>query len=143
MSGPPSPATYRCAVLAEGLVYGTGTSAPYILGAFHTLSPVLALRWLRAQALRIADRLDPDPHRTAWVRPFMRMPTVPAPDAPTLLRAWAAASAGRGPAREHLKAGRPLSATFPDADCTYTLSIHPARSLCGVPSRTPPLHEDA
>ncbi|WP_431783249.1 hypothetical protein [Streptomyces chumphonensis] len=138
MSGPPSPATYRCAVLAEGVVYGTGATAPYILGAFQTLSPVLALRWLRAQALRIADRLDPDPHRAAWVRPFMRMPTVPAPDAPALLRAWAAASAGRSPAREYLKAGRPLSATFPDTDCTYTLSIHPARSLTEQPTSPRP-----
>ncbi|GAA4663265.1 hypothetical protein GCM10023347_13760 [Streptomyces chumphonensis] len=47
--------------------------------------PVVARRWLRAQALRIADRLDPDPHRAAWVRPFMRMPTVPAPDAASRL----------------------------------------------------------
>lgn len=50
---------YWCEVLAEGEVYGTRESVPYILGTFQTISPKLALRWLQSEAERIADRPGP------------------------------------------------------------------------------------
>ncbi len=138
MSGRPVPAGYRCEVLAEGLVYGTGETAPYVLGTFQTISPVLALRWLRGEARRIADRLDPDPQRSAWVRPTMRRAVVPVPDCPAELRAWAAGPEGPRAAREHLKAGHPLFAAFTDEDCTYTLSAWPVRLPADEPDQVPP-----
>ncbi|GAB3951752.1 hypothetical protein [Streptomyces sparsus] len=134
MNGTTEPADYRCEVRAEGLVYGTGETVPYVLGTFRTISPVLALRWLRAEALRIADRLDPDPQHSAWVRPFMRLPSVPLPDCPTGLRVWAADQGGQREARRHIRSGRLLSATFSDADCTYTLSVLPVL----LPTDKPP-----
>ncbi len=135
MSGRGEPVAYWCDVVAEGGVYGTGRVARYVLGAFQTISPVLALRWLRAEALRTADRLDPDPRHSAWVRPFMRVPSAPVPDCPAGLRAWAAEADGRRAARERLKAGRPLCATFPDTDCTYTLSVRPVWLPAAAPGR--------
>ncbi|MFE4451080.1 hypothetical protein [Streptomyces sp. NPDC056796] len=79
---------YWCEVLAEGEVYGTRETVPYVLGTFQTISPKLALRWLQGEAERIADRLDPDPEGSAWVKPWMRVDTVPKPDSPTEFRFW-------------------------------------------------------
>ncbi|MEE1929255.1 hypothetical protein V1J52_13885 [Streptomyces sp. TRM 70351] len=138
MTGYPEPSGYWCDVRAEGFVYGTGESVPYVLGTFPTISPVLALRWLRSQALRIADRLDPDPQRSAWVRPFMRRPSVPAPDCPTGLRAWVAEPDGERMARAHVKAGHPLCVAFPDEDCTYTLSVWPVHLPADEPAQPIP-----
>ncbi|MBW1601424.1 hypothetical protein JJV70_04740 [Streptomyces sp. JJ66] len=139
MSGTPAPTGYWCEVRAEGLVYGTGATVPYVLGTFATPSPVLALRWLRAEARRIANRLDPDPHHSPWARPFPSAPHPPVPDCPTQLRTWAADPQWHRIARAHLTTSHPLHATFPDADCTYTLSAHPVR-LPTHPAhrRTPP-----
>ncbi len=79
---------YWCEVLAEGEVYGTREMVSYVLSTFQTISPKLALRWLQSEAERIADRLDPDPARSAWVEPWMRVDTVPVPDCPTECRVW-------------------------------------------------------
>ncbi|MFF0446425.1 hypothetical protein ACFYT4_08420 [Streptomyces sp. NPDC004609] len=79
---------YWCDVLAEGEVYGTRETVPYVLGTFPTISPKLALRWLQSEAERIADRLDPDPERSAWVKPWTQVGTVPVPDCPTEFRFW-------------------------------------------------------
>ncbi|GAA2984896.1 hypothetical protein [Streptomyces fulvorobeus] len=125
MNGRAEPTGYRCEVRAEGLVYGTGRTLPYVLGTFRTISPVLALRWIRSEARRIADRLDPDPRQSAWVRPFMRVPHVPVPDGPTGLRAWADDPHSERVARERIKSGDPLSVVIPDMDCRYTLSVWP------------------
>ncbi|MFF2850210.1 hypothetical protein ACFVT5_28305 [Streptomyces sp. NPDC058001] len=112
--------SYCSEVHAEGPVYGTGETAHHILGTFQTISPVLALRWLRSQALRIADHLDPDPARAPWAQPAPREP-----DCPTELRVWAEDREEHRAARAYLKAGLPLSATFPDTGCTYTLRFRP------------------
>ncbi|MCS0637038.1 hypothetical protein NX801_15475 [Streptomyces sp. LP05-1] len=113
-------------MVAEGLVYGTGRTTRYVLGTWWTLSPVLALRWLGGQALRIADRLDPEPGVPGgWVTEGMRRPVVPVPDCPTELRVWAGDVDEQRFARKCLRAGRPLVVAVPDADCRYTLSIRP------------------
>ncbi|MCS0634609.1 hypothetical protein NX801_02810 [Streptomyces sp. LP05-1] len=119
------PAIYWCEVAAEGPVYSTGRVVRYVLGTWQTLSPVLALRWLRGEARRIADRLDPDPACAAWVTEAMRQPVTPVPDCPAELRVWAADPADQRAARAHLKAGVPLTVTVPDTDCRYTLTIRP------------------
>ncbi|MEV5884014.1 hypothetical protein AB0L74_15020 [Streptomyces sp. NPDC052020] len=124
--GGADPTGYRCEALAEGAVCGTGREVRYVLGTFRTISPVLALRWLRGQARRIADGLDPDPGVSSWFR-ANACEASPAEDAPTRLRDWAADPDQERTAREHVKGGQPLFVTALDADCTYTLSVRPIR----------------
>ncbi|AYV25563.1 hypothetical protein EES41_02305 [Streptomyces sp. ADI95-16] len=116
---------YWCEVLAEGEVYGTRETVPYVLGTFQTISPKLALRWLRSEAERIADRLDPDPARSAWVMPWMRVDPVPVPDTPAELRIWAEHPEEQQEARDQLKEGAPFSVVVPDKGCRFTLSVWP------------------
>ncbi|MFB7496810.1 hypothetical protein ACFC09_19365 [Streptomyces sp. NPDC056161] len=139
MSGGPGPAGYRAEVRAKGPVFGTDQTVGHVLGTFWTISPVLALRWLQSEALRLADRLDPDPARSAWVRPSMRKAAVPLPDCPAELRVWATDPGEWRAARDLIRGGRPLSVAIPDADCTYTLSLRPARlPTTGRPDPSPP-----
>ncbi|MFF4750532.1 hypothetical protein ACWD5R_17970 [Streptomyces sp. NPDC002514] len=125
-----APAGYRAEVRAVGPVFGTAGTVQYVLGAYRTASPVLALRWLCGEALRIADRLDPDPDpdpaRSAWVRPAMRTVPVPVPDCPTELRAWVTDPDEQCAARERIRGGRPLVVRVPDAGGTFILSVRPA-----------------
>lgn len=139
MNGKPEPSGYWAEVRAEGPVYGTGEVVSYVLGTFQTISPVLALRWLRGEARRIADRLDPDPaDYPAFGRRFWatECASVPVPDCPTELRAWAGDPAEEREARKHIKDGHPLFVTVPDTDCTYILSVWPVR-LSAEPERWP------
>ncbi|MFI5940681.1 hypothetical protein ACIBCB_10555 [Streptomyces uncialis] len=112
-------------MLAEGEVYGTGETVPYVLGTFRTISPKLALRWLQGEAARIADRLDPDPECCLWAKPWMRLDTVPVPDCPTELRFWSLDAEERQAARDQLKDGAPLSVVIPDTGCRFTLTAWP------------------
>ncbi|MFF2845041.1 hypothetical protein ACFVT5_01745 [Streptomyces sp. NPDC058001] len=61
------------------------------------------------------------------------------PDCPAELRAWAEDPEEQRAAREHIKAGHPLFARFPDADCTYTLSVRPVRLPAGDPVSPEPI----
>ncbi|MFJ6566880.1 hypothetical protein ACIQNU_05635 [Streptomyces sp. NPDC091292] len=133
MNRAPDPEGYWSEVRAEGPVYGTSEAAQYVLGTFQTISPILALRWLQGEALRIADRLDPDPTHSPWVQPAMRTAIVPVPDCPTDLRVWAEDPEEQRAARDHIKAGHPLFVKVPDADCTYTLCVWPVRLPAGEP----------
>ncbi|MFI5687383.1 hypothetical protein [Streptomyces sp. NPDC051636] len=125
MTSQPEPAGYWCEVLAEGFVCGTGESARYVLATYQTISPVLALRWLRSEALRIADRIDLDPLSSGWVHPSMLVASMPLPECPAELRAWTIDQTEEREARQHLKGGHPMFAKFLDTDCTYTLSVWP------------------
>ncbi|MFF2845638.1 hypothetical protein ACFVT5_04830 [Streptomyces sp. NPDC058001] len=127
---------YRSEIHAEGPVYGTGHTAHHILGTHHTISPVLALRWLSGQALHIADRLDPDPASTPWLPPAARQATAPEPDGPTDLRIWAEDRKEQRVARERIKTGHPLFVVIPDRDCTYTLFA--CRHHADAPPPPPP-----
>ncbi|MFF3753980.1 hypothetical protein ACFYYH_26540 [Streptomyces sp. NPDC002018] len=124
-SGAGIPAGYWCEALAEGEVYGTRETVPYVLGTFQTISSKLALRWLQSEAERIADRLDPDPERSAWVKPWMRVGTVPLPDCPTEFRFWIEDPEKHQAARDQLKDGAPLSVVIPDKGCRFTLTVWP------------------
>ncbi|MFE7270019.1 hypothetical protein [Streptomyces sp. NPDC057623] len=88
---------------------------------------MLALRWLRGEALRIADRLDPDPARSPWLHRPDVQPFPPGPDAPTELRAWATDLRNDREARVHIKGGHALFVRVSDPDCTYALSVRPVR----------------
>lgn len=135
-SGKPQPAGYRAEVRAEGPVYGTRETAQYVLGTFQSFSPVLVIRWLRGEARRIADRLDPDPFRSPWIPIPTSCEAQPDQDAPTELRTWATSPEEEHDAREHIKGGHPLFVTATDPDCTYTLSVWPVR-MSAEPDRWP------
>ncbi len=138
MNGSTQPTGYWCEVRAEGRVHGTGQLAQYVLGTFRTISPMLALRWLRGEALRIADRLDPDPRRSPWAQPYREAPTGLAPDGPTGLRMWCADNGDRRAARERIKGGEPLLVAVQDVDCRYTLSVWPVRTATPAEHRWSP-----
>ncbi|WP_405796764.1 hypothetical protein [Streptomyces sp. NBC_01506] len=131
MNGGPDPAGYWAEVRAEGPVYGTGEVVPYVLGTFRSISPVLALRWLRDEALRVADRLDPDPERSAWVTPWIRVTPAPAPapapvsDGCAELAFWAEDPDTYRSARDQLRQGAPLFVVITDCGCRYTLTVRP------------------
>ncbi|MEW5356001.1 hypothetical protein [Streptomyces sp. 16-176A] len=131
---------YWCEALAEGEVYGTRETVPYVLGTFHTISPKFALRWLQGEAARIADRLDPDPERSAWVKSWMQMGTVPVPDCPTELRFRVEDADEQHSARDQLKDGAPLSVVIPDKGCRFTLTVWPVAVPRPSPApRCPPM----
>ncbi|MGX2995388.1 hypothetical protein JNUCC64_14005 [Streptomyces sp. JNUCC 64] len=88
----PSP-SYRARVVAEwSSAYGDWDTR-MVLGTFGSPYPGRVLRWLRRQAVRIADGLDPDPDGGPIHLNALR--EIPFPDhefpgdAPTRLRAWA------------------------------------------------------
>ncbi|MFF4934981.1 hypothetical protein ACFY2H_39930 [Streptomyces griseofuscus] len=119
------PAGYMCRVVAAGEVYGKGMVASYELGTFDTISPKLALRWIKYEALRIANGLDPDPLTADWPLGIQTCATEPTLDAPTVLRKWAGHPLTQETALEQIKDGRRLFVVARDADCCYTLSICP------------------
>ncbi|MEV7089328.1 hypothetical protein AB0O07_26130 [Streptomyces sp. NPDC093085] len=68
---------YNVTVIGEGPVRGTRVRV--LLGARQTISPDLALAFLRCQARRIADGLDPDPS-SPWAPPGALVPEAFGPD---------------------------------------------------------------
>ncbi|MFJ8842605.1 hypothetical protein ACIRFF_06835 [Streptomyces cyaneofuscatus] len=95
------------------------------LGGVTAPTRRLALRWLRRQARRFADALDPDPY-ASWVPAGALHPVTRAPrDAPAELRAWA------GSLREHdyallrLADGLPYEFVARDALAWYGLVVRP------------------
>ncbi len=97
------------------------------LGGATVPSRRLALRWLRRQARRLADALDPDPYDSCI--PPLALRPVPASgsrhDAPTELRVWADS------VREHdyllgrLADGLPYEFVARDATAWYGLVARP------------------
>ncbi|MFE3069170.1 hypothetical protein [Streptomyces sp. NPDC059247] len=104
---------YVAEVYAVGPVAGTWLPTTYSLGRFETISPKLVLRWLRGEALRLADRLPPLTYRLA----------PPGPNCSEELRSWAVSDSAETYARETLRARSPFRAEFADQDCTYVLSV--------------------
>ncbi|GAA3162073.1 MULTISPECIES: hypothetical protein [Streptomyces] len=101
--------------------------ATYPVCGLWTVSPVLAVRWLRGQALRLAERIEPEPVRSPWA--WLTRPAVDAhvADHAAKVRAWAWDSGEERAAREHIKRGHALFVTLPEADRTHTLSIWPGQ----------------
>ncbi|MFF4523465.1 hypothetical protein [Streptomyces bluensis] len=80
----PCPTLSRCEVVA---LPPDGTP-PILLRVYTARSPRLAARWIRQEAHRLAQRLDPDPV-APWVPPTAWVPVGDA-SAADYLRAWAA-----------------------------------------------------
>ncbi|MFD5750101.1 hypothetical protein [Streptomyces sp. NPDC127033] len=109
-----SPTLFRLTVICEGPANGTWVRV--VLAARQAASPDRALSFLRCQARRIADGLDPDPW-PLWAPPGTLVPVgPPVPDAPTELRCWCDDFAAQEKARNHLLAGAAF--TFRAADHT-------------------------
>ncbi|MFE5901112.1 hypothetical protein ACFQ67_27360 [Streptomyces sp. NPDC056488] len=125
MTGEARPLAYRAEVRAEGMVYGTGRDAPWLLSAYQTLFPKMALRWLQDEALRTAHRLDPDPELSLWAPPSTLREAVSVPDAPAELRVWATDPEEQRAAWERVRADEPLFTVVPDVDCSYGLCVWP------------------
>ncbi|MGG7608667.1 hypothetical protein ACQ5JZ_04430 [Streptomyces sp. ZG43] len=109
--------------LAE--TYGGDAGASVFLGGIITPTRRLALRWLRGQARRIADALDPYPY-VRWAPPgaLRRVPAADR-DAPGALRGWQASTECQDAALHALAAGGPFAFLTHDATCWYRLTVHP------------------
>jgi len=109
------------------------------LGGITAPTRRLALRWLRRQARRFADALDPDPY-APWVPAHAlhpvtgapdlmggaRHPTTAArPDAPAELRAWADSFREHDYALLRLADGLPYEFVARDALAWYGLVVRP------------------
>jgi hypothetical protein len=128
---------YRAEAHAQGPVAGTARQEGFLLGDFTSPYPGRVLRWLRRQALRIADGLDPDPcgtpHRGA-LRPDPGA-LFPGPgDVPAELRDWAAGEGHRLEARRLLTAGRPFLLLAADHTGRYALTAWPVHVKGPAPS---------
>jgi hypothetical protein len=118
---------FECEVVAEGPVYGRGATVPYVLGTCRTISPKLALRWLRSQARRVANGLDPQPGPSAWEAAVSAPVWAAAPDVPAELREWCDDPAAQREARDRLRELLPVRVTVADeANGRFTLSVRPS-----------------
>ncbi|MFE3072236.1 hypothetical protein [Streptomyces sp. NPDC059247] len=143
---------YVAEVYAVGPVAGTWLPTTFSLGRFETISPKLVLRWLRGEALRLADRLDPDPARMDRLPPRTYRVAPPGPHCADELRDWATSEDAAVHARETLRIRSPFRLTFTDQDCAYILSVwlstartegdrpHPAPATPRVATLTAPPH---
>ncbi|GAA2449186.1 hypothetical protein [Streptomyces macrosporus] len=115
--------SYRAEVVAEGPVNGTTVAVP--LGHHSASDRRLALRWLREQARRIADGLDPEPS-AHWI-PAGTLGRVPErlPDVPTELRRWCEDEERQWAAYDLLARGLAFHLTVADHTGSYALRAWP------------------
>ncbi|MGW1837658.1 hypothetical protein [Streptomyces sp. NPDC002067] len=116
---------YLAEVRLERRQSHSGAGATHTVGALWTVSPVLAVRWLRGQALRLAERIAPEPVRSPWA--WLTREADDAPDHIRQVRAWAWDAGEERAARDHIKRGHALFVTLPDGDRVHTLSIWPGQ----------------
>jgi hypothetical protein len=117
---------FRCDVVAEGAVYGIRETVPFVLATWHAVSPRQALLWMRVQALRIANGLDPDPRSSPWARQVPGAVDSGSSDGPARLRIWADTVGRERAVRDQLRDGIPVTFTVTDgANGTFRLAIWP------------------
>ncbi|MEV7088696.1 hypothetical protein AB0O07_22895 [Streptomyces sp. NPDC093085] len=115
---------YNVTVVCEGPT-ATGTQARVVLAARQAVTADAALVFLRQQARRIANGLDPGPG-TAWTPRGTLTPVwSPDPDVPTTLRIWCHTPQAQRTARERLLAGAEFTLTANDFSGRYTLRALP------------------
>ncbi|QDY79814.1 hypothetical protein FQU76_28440 [Streptomyces qinzhouensis] len=112
-------------VTAEGIAFGKPVR--FKLGSHSSTSRRLALRWLRNQAHRLADGLDPDPN-APWLRTvpgaLVRLPSLRA-DVPTELRRWCRDDQAYEDALSALTTRVPVMLSVADLWGSYTLAVWP------------------
>ncbi|WSU10317.1 hypothetical protein OG245_22420 [Streptomyces sp. NBC_01116] len=112
------------------------------LGGILAPTRRLALRWLRRQARRFADALDPDPY-APWV-PAHALYPVPAGgrrDAPAELRSWADSFREHDYALGRLADGLPYEFVARDAASWYGLVMRPLAVAARTPAPPTPLRQ--
>ncbi|MEW1667320.1 hypothetical protein [Streptomyces albidoflavus] len=109
--------------LAE--VHGGAAASSVFLGGVVVPTRRLALRWLRRQAHRLADALDPDPHTTRLPAQALRPTPRTAEHAPAQLRFWAADPEYAEEAVDRLAAGYPYRFTAREGPAWYQLTARP------------------
>ncbi|TQK49780.1 hypothetical protein FBY35_0042 [Streptomyces sp. SLBN-118] len=104
------------------------------LGGYIAPSRRLALRWLRGQALRCANALDPDPY-AEWIPPQALQPVMHTErNAPAELRFWADDNEHQDHAFQQLATGLPYEFLAHDETCWYALTARPVGASLGSPS---------
>ncbi|MFY0509787.1 hypothetical protein ACOMD4_05185 [Streptomyces anulatus] len=108
------------------------------LGGILAPTRRLALRWLRRQAQRLADALDPDPY-APWVpaHALYPVPVAGRCDAPAELRSWASSFREHDYALTRLADGLPYEFVARDAASWYGLVMRP---LATADRTSPPSH---
>ncbi|MEV7087464.1 hypothetical protein AB0O07_16430 [Streptomyces sp. NPDC093085] len=115
---------YNVTVVCEGPT-ATGALVRVVLAARQAVTADAALVFLRQQARRIANGLDPGPG-TAWTPRGTLTPVwSPDPDVPTTLRIWCHTPQAQRTARERLLAGAEFTLTANDFSGRYTLRALP------------------
>ncbi|MFJ1640791.1 hypothetical protein [Streptomyces sp. NPDC088256] len=95
------------------------------LGGTLAASPRLALRWLRGQADRLANGLDPDPG-SPWIPPgALRPVSLADPHVPSELRAWANDDERQVDALHQLATGGVVEFVARDRTGWYGLAAYP------------------
>ncbi|WP_158857671.1 hypothetical protein [Streptomyces sp. NRRL B-1347] len=132
---PPTRREYQAEAVGTGPVTQKGCeSVRVVLGSLKTPYLGIVMRWVGAQAHRIADGLDPAPD-VWWLKDkknekkskAIRALPLPewAPDVPAELRAWCADRARRQEAYERLRAGWPFMLSAADHTGVYTVWVVP------------------
>ncbi|SFC55607.1 hypothetical protein SAMN05421773_10479 [Streptomyces aidingensis] len=121
---------YWCEVVARS----PEASGEWFLSGYRANSPRLAVRWLRGQAARLANALDPKPG-IGPIPPECLWEIGPSsPNPGRIFREWMEDFRYQGTQMETLAAGRPISVNaggpdrifgFCDADVFYSLSARP------------------
>ncbi|MGC5344091.1 hypothetical protein [Streptomyces sp. DT171] len=109
--------------LAEAYA-GDARTTVYLGGAL-VASPRRALRWLRWQAERLANGLDPDPGNAWFPAAVLRPVPLFGADVPTELRAWAADDERQGNAVRRLAAGSEVEFVARDETGWYGVTARP------------------
>ncbi|MBP3077583.1 hypothetical protein KQH42_10400 [Streptomyces sp. CHA1] len=103
---------------------GSGARSVF-LGGIITPTRRLALRWLRRQAHRFADALDPDPRTTRLPARVLLPASSGAEHAPSQLRFWAADLTYAEEAADRLATGYPYCFTAREGPAWYRLTARP------------------
>ncbi|GAA1188444.1 hypothetical protein GCM10009654_52520 [Streptomyces hebeiensis] len=127
---------YTATVIGEGPA--NGRSVRVVLGTLKTISPKLALRWLRGQAHRIADRLDPAPGTPWAVGSIVRRVPAGLPDAPDELRRWCDDVDAQRAAWQQLMHGMPVTVNVADHTGRYSLTVWPVKTPSPSRPASPP-----
>ncbi|MFJ9431765.1 hypothetical protein ACIRQY_19175 [Streptomyces sp. NPDC101490] len=115
---------YVAEVYAEWPTETAYATAATRLAIFECISAEFAVRWLRGEARRLADRIDPAPKQVSWGPPRAFRPVTPSgPDCAPALRSWADSEPAATDVLEVLGTRHPFRAAFPDTGATYVLSI--------------------
>ncbi|WP_436738150.1 hypothetical protein [Streptomyces sp. BBFR102] len=106
-------------------VHGGAAASSVFLRGTVTPNRRLALRWLRHQAHRLADALDPDPHTTRLPAGALRPAPPTTEHAPTQLRFWAADPDYAEEATDRLTTDYPYHFTARQGPTWYQLTARP------------------